>query len=1012
MLRARLWRAAFFSPRKAMTDSTDPSIPDPSETWTAPPRRSRWKRVVVILALVAGLSGLAVSLIPEGIRLLAVKMLAEDGQRTVAIDSLHLNPFTGLVIVEGLAVNAPDGRGLRVGRLLLDLNMLALTERRVHLRRLRVERASLDLIRTANGVRPAGFAEDTDKVKEQETNVWQAGVDRLALRDANITLHDPDRSDAVKIDRLDIADIAMWDIDRSSELLLSAALPQGDVELSGQVRPLAKAPDFNGKLTLRSVDLARALRLAAPGAASPVRGEITASLDLQLALAADSAVSVAAKGNLSAKELEITGGTQISSPVLNHLDARFTIGASGTTARVTGTVSAARIVSRTGNVSFATEDVLWEGRIEQTAPAAGRMVFGLVGALAQGRTSLDLGNGTQASYRGLKAARLDLSGKTDATGAASVRIDGDIALQQIDVATPDLKMTSADAAWQGKFGVQSMPDRRSGFDAEGRFESDALRVSLVSQGIGAAQSKFRWSGRIALDPAQGGKLSHSGSVAIEGISIDSQEPAINVLAAKAVALDGIEADGLGKWTAQRVAITGIESLGQLSAPQQSKALAAMPERAPVNLKALSALKLEYDGTSRLVAASVSVNGFDVNLVREKNGEFRLIGSLLALAAKSAVAHSEKTPAEPVPAAPAFSFAVGKWTIANGSRLRFVDRSAEPEFAIVVDALSGELTGVDSAKPNANVPIKLSSRIGKFSLIGASGTIRPFSEKLSLDIGGEISGFDLSSVSSYARAVLGYTVSRGRLDAAFKIAIKEGKLRGTNQLTITKLQVAPGKTKEAQAAAAALPLETALSLLKDSRDVITLDLPVTGDVGSPQFDFSDAINQAVAGALKKAVVGTLSLIFPVGGIIRAVTEAGLPDRYGLNPVAFDPGSAALSDDAGKFLEQLGKMLRQRPDVKLTICGVSTLQDREALLRQQRTAAAAAKSGAPAARPDAATAVPDIALRPGVLLNLAQSRGEAVKSRLVRQHGVGEDRLFLCAPKIDEAPNAAPRADIML
>ena len=53
--------------------------------------------------------------------------------------------------------------------------------------------------------------------------------------------------------------------------------------------------------------------------------------------------------------------------------------------------------------------------------------------------------------------------------------------------------------------------------------------------------------------------------------------------------------------------------------------------------------------------------------------------------------------------------------------------------------------------------------------------------------------------------------------------------------------------------ASLPLDTALELLRDSDGNIALSVPVSGDVDNPQFDYSDAINQAMLSAAKGAVL---------------------------------------------------------------------------------------------------------------------------------------------------------------
>ena len=1008
-----------------MTDKNPTGSPDSSGRGQQASRRSKWRRPILAVLLAVSLVGLAISLLPDGIRLLAVRFLAEDGKRSAAIEKLRFNPFTGLVVIDGLSLVEPDGRGVRVGRLIVDLEMAALIDRQIHFRRLRVENAALDLVRDGPQIRVSGVPTGDGGAEESpdKGKSWQLGVDTLALRDIAVTLHDSARSELVTFGRVDLSHLTMWDVERETDISFAAVLARGAVAFAGTIRPLAKRSLFKGKLTLGNLDVGQVLRLANPGVEAAIRGDATLALDLEAAFGEDGRLSLSAKGDVSSRRLELADGLSLSAPSLRQIDARFTQGANGSTARLTGSATIERIAYSAGEFSLSADGFLWDGRLEETTLKDGGRIFSAAGKLTQGKISVGLKDGKQVGFESLRAEKLDISGKADANSGTAARIEGGVSVDKVSVATSEMTMSDAMAAWQGTLDLQLTEDGKTGFRADGRFDAGDLKFFFPAQGIGAAQSHVRWSGTVGLDPAKGGALTHQGSVAIDNIAIDSSDPDLRVLAAGSIAVDNVVADGAGKWMADRIAIGGIQALGRPVFDAQKTE--PPPPDAPVRLDAITARALSYDGDSRLVVGSVSVNGFSVDLVREETGDFRLVGSLIALAGKTAgapVANAEK----PVPdkgadtgdvAAAPFTFAVKDWKLSEGSRLRFIDRSVDPAVTLAVESLEGRLTGVDSARPIANVPISLSSRIGKFTAFEAKGTIRPFSERLFLDIGGSLRGFELSAIAGYARDMLGYNISRGRLDAAFKIAISDGKLEGENALTISRLQVQPGKSEEAKAAASSLPLETALSLLRNSQDVIKLDLPVTGDVDNPEFDFSDAINQAVAGALKKAVLTTLSLTFPVGGIINAISGSALPDRLGLKPVSFEPGSPALTAGASAFLGKVGDMLRDRPDVKLTLCGVATPRDREALQRQLEREAEARREALPRAAPGTPAPNPPVlaspvAVDPAALLALSKQRGEAVKSRLVRQHGVREERLFLCAPKVDETENATPRAEITL
>jgi hypothetical protein len=101
---------------------------------------------------------------------------------------------------------------------------------------------------------------------------------------------------------------------------------------------------------------------------------------------------------------------------------------------------------------------------------------------------------------------------------------------------------------------------------------------------------------------------------------------------------------------------------------------------------------------------------------------------------------------------------------------------------------------------------------------------------------------------------------------------------------------------------------AISLLKNSRGEIDVDVPVTGSLDDPQFSVGSLIWHAFVNLIEKAVTSPFSLL---------ASAFGGSEELGY--VAFDPGSAKLSDTEAKKLDTIAKALTDKPGVKLDISG---------------------------------------------------------------------------------------------
>jgi hypothetical protein len=140
------------------------------------------------------------------------------------------------------------------------------------------------------------------------------------------------------------------------------------------------------------------------------------------------------------------------------------------------------------------------------------------------------------------------------------------------------------------------------------------------------------------------------------------------------------------------------------------------------------------------------------------------------------------------------------------------------------------------------------------------------------------------------------------------------------------------------------VKLAVALLADRNGVIDLDLPVSGSLNDPTFQFWPIAWKIVGNIIAKALTSPFSLISGLFSGSNAADE--------LSSVAFDAGTARISASALPGLDQVATALLDKPGLRLTVLGTASLErevdaikrDRlgnQLLVEKRRAAANAAK-----------------------------------------------------------------------
>ena len=396
------------------------------------------------------------------------------------------------------------------------------------------------------------------------------------------------------------------------------------------------------------------------------------------------------------------------------------------------------------------------------------------------------------------------------------------------------------------------------------------------------------------------------------------------------------------------------------------------------------------------------------------GFFHLLrrGSLISsLTIEQGFAHLVRTDEQnynfPPPARPLLSSRLlpGRVEIRH-SRLDFSDQGHDPLFKVGLTAISGVLHRQPAA--GGEIKVALSARGPGESAIRLQGSLRPLADRNDAGLELELGRLPLPILAPYLNGRLGAAIRQGYLEGQARLTREGRTVQVEQQFTLTALDLAPAEEGDES-------LLLLQALLTDREERLRLELPLTINLDRRDHPYLAAIAAFIAERREEAAGAPLALL-----------NREMPDLAIAGQISFAAGSAELSRDGGRSLDQLAAALGRRPLLTLDLQGISDpacdrdalLAAREKLIREERRRAVTAlarelaagrEADPPGAAPAPAEPPPSALLRPTSvsvgreeLLALAGQRQEVVRQRLVMALGEEEAQRLLPGSAIIAAP----------
>ena len=585
--------------------------------------------------------------------------------------------------------------------------------------------------------------------------------------------------------------------------------------------------------------------------------------------------------------------------------------------------------------------------------------------------------------------------------------DGIISLKQMKVPKQGVDIASRDMEWDGAVRIET-----SGLSAQGKLKGADLAVRFMEEALDVLVGEFVWTGEVDYGKEnQPGFLQTTGDLGLRQVNMDDTRRKLRLIGMGGLNLRKLFTRGANQIKVPAVQVEQLHLIQRLQDNQQAG-------NAPSLLSASRATIQDIDlaEAREISIESVELSGMRSLLGRDSQGKWQPIFglSLPVEEGKRGETGNNQRP---------FRVKIGQVRIADQGEFRFEDESVSPPFKTRVTINEASLTGLDSSKPEQSSTMSLVGKIGVYTDVSIQGEITKFAQRPSLELVAKIDDLDLASLSGYIVELIGYKVKSGHLDADIELRSLQGDLQGKSKLKIRNAEIAPvdAEVMERFERQLRVPLPTALAVLKDSKDKIRLKVPITGDITDPEFEFTNAFNQALVKGMTKAAESYLKYIFQPYGTMMTVVELGIMagkeiTALRLDPVFFDPGSDTISDNAEPYLERVAKLMKTRPQIRIKVCGLATEADKG---DQKETSG---KKG-----PEQPTAVerspdvPEVETYPEKLQpltaeeqlgKLAKQRAAGVKEYLVKNHGIEADRLLVCLPEYDAREKATPRVELLV
>ena len=360
------------------------------------------------------------------------------------------------------------------------------------------------------------------------------------------------------------------------------------------------------------------------------------------------------------------------------------------------------------------------------------------------------------------------------------------------------------------------------------------------------------------------------------------------------------------------------------------------ERTVARIERVTATGLDVQWPHHASVRELHVRGPWILLERDERGT---LPARALLPARTATAANGQPSDNGEPNGAAFAVAV-RHLVIDGGGARVVDRGVQPPFAVDLNRLALEVDGLSTEESARPAQLKLSGRIVPDAVLTLKGSVGPLGGPPRIDVTGEIREFAIPHTNPYLLRQVAWKAREGRLMASIRGQVHGETLNARSDIRLRHLDVERAGPNDQAQAHIGLPLGVLVSLMKNRHGDIVVSFPVSGRLNDPRFHLSEAIWKAARTVTINAIATPVSWI----GRLQYTADSRI-EKVQIDPISFQPGTAALTPEGEAQTMRLAGFLEQVPEARLSLTPVVTSGDLARLARQpvEATMARMARDG---------------------------------------------------------------------
>lgn len=274
--------------------------------------------------------------------------------------------------------------------------------------------------------------------------------------------------------------------------------------------------------------------------------------------------------------------------------------------------------------------------------------------------------------------------------------------------------------------------------------------------------------------------------------------------------------------------------------------------------------------------------------------------LMAKGGKGKADKNDGTAAAQSDATPAMKLNVGRLAI-NDAAFTYNDFTLPDAFSFPVKKLNITAENISTSGDN-NAKLFAQLPHGGVAIIRWHGNIDNWKQNQSLAL--SIKNLQLKDLSPYAVAYLGCPFTDGTFSFVSDNNIRFSQLDGHNKIDLFNPEV--GEKRSDVEAKVNIPLKAAMYILKDKDDRVELDVPVSGNIDSPEFSYMKIVWKTLGNLLVKVATS------PFRAVGKALGLSG-----DLDFIAYNPLQTSFTSEQYNTFNKIVEVLQYDTNIMITL-----------------------------------------------------------------------------------------------